>query len=169
MDLIKERRKMNDNRSLTKFFVASVLFLIWNVVQGALQSQGPIHAFLEQGPAGIIIGAHVHVGTLGWVTLGLAGALYYLVPQVSGKPLSWPKVVNWIFWIFIVMFPINSLLMILAGIFGGKAFIAGAGGPEIEAVLTPYMIPVGILSIICGVIWLIFSIQIIHTAAKKTK
>ncbi|MBM3705697.1 MAG: hypothetical protein FJW66_04135 [Actinobacteria bacterium] len=158
---------MNESKSLTKFFVASVLFLIWNVVQGALQAQGPIHEFLEQGPAGIIVGAHTHVGTLGWVTLALAGALYYLVPKVSGKSLSWPGVVNWVFWIFIVMLPINSLIMILAGISGGKAFIAGKSGPEIEAILTPFMIPVGILSIVCGIIFLIFSIQIIHTATKK--
>ena len=159
---------MNNSKHLVKFFVASVLFLIWNVVQGALQAQGPIHEFLEQGPANIIVGAHVHVGTLGWVTLSLAGILYYLVPLLSGKPLSWPRVANWIFWIFIVAFPINSLLMILAGIAGGNAFIAGKTGPEIGAILGPYMMPVGILSIICGIIWLIFAIQIIHTAAKKT-
>jgi cytochrome c oxidase cbb3-type subunit 1 len=158
-----------NNKSLTKFFVASVLFLIWNVAQGALQAQGPIHEFLEQGPAGIIVGAHVHVGTLGWVTLALAGALYYLVPQVSGKSLSWPKVVNWVFWIFIISFPIQSLLMILAGIFGGNAFIAGKSGAEIGTILEPFLIGVGILSIICGIIFLIFSIQIIHTATKKSR
>lgn len=158
----------NNNKHLVKFFVASVLFLIWNTLQGAIQAQGPIHDFLGQGPADIIVGAHAHVGLLGWVTLGLAGVLYYLVPLLSGKTLSWPRVVNWIFWIFTVIFPVNSLLMIIAGVVGGNAFIAGKSGPEIGAILTPYMIPVGILSIICGIVWLIFAIQIIHTAAKKT-
>jgi len=159
---------MNNNKHLVKFFVASVLFLIWNVLQGALQAQGPIHEFLTQGPADIIVGAHAHVGLLGWVTLGLAGVLYYLVPLLSGKPLSWPRVVNWIFWIFVIIFPINNIFMILAGIFGGNAFIAGKTGPEIGAIVTPFMIPIGILSIVCGIVWLIFAIQIIHTAAKKS-
>lgn len=35
-----------------------------------------------------LVGAHVHVGTLGWVSLALMGALDYLVPLVSGNPLS---------------------------------------------------------------------------------
>ncbi|MCL5985854.1 MAG: hypothetical protein M1371_04720 [Actinobacteria bacterium] len=63
---------------------------------------------------------------------------------------------------------INSILMILAGISGGNAFKSGITGPELNAILGPYMMPIGILSIICGLIFVIFAIQIIHTAAKRS-
>ena len=85
---------MSDNKAFTKFFVASALFFVWVTVQGAIQAQKPVHEFVDQGPGSLIVGAHVHVGTLGWVSLALMGALYYFVPLVSGKPLSAPRLVR---------------------------------------------------------------------------
>lgn len=159
---------MSDNRRLTKFFVAAALFFVWVTVQGAIQAQGPVHEFLEQGPAGIIVGAHVHIGTLGWISLALIGALYYLVPVVSGKSLSWPRLVDWVFWIATVTIVLNSILMIAAGISGGNAFRAGVTGPELNAILGSYMMPIGIISIICALVFVVFAVQIIHTAAKRS-
>lgn len=158
---------MNDNKPLTKFFVAAALFFIWVTVQGALQAQQPIHDFLQLGPAAIIIGAHTHIGTLGWVSMSLMGALYYLVPLVSGKPLSWPRLVKWVFWIEAILLPLNAAAMIAAGISGGNAFQAGVTGDALNAVLGPYMILVGLLSIVCGLVAILFSVQIIHTATKR--
>ena len=158
---------MTNNKSLTKFFVASALFFIWVCVQGAIQAQRPVHEFLEQGPAGIIVGAHTHIGLLGWVSLTLMGTLYYLVPLVSGKSLSWPGMVNWVFWIETITIAVNGVLMIGAGISGGNAFQAGVMGPELDAVLGPYMIPISLFSILCGLVAIAFAIQIIHTGVKR--
>jgi cytochrome c oxidase cbb3-type subunit 1 len=115
----------------------------------------------------MIVGAHVHVGLLGWVSLALIGIFYYMVPLLSGKKLSWPGYVNWVFWISTIVITINHILLILGGISGGKAFKAGMQGPELGELLKPYMIPIGMLSIICGIVYILFAIQIIHTAAKK--
>jgi len=158
---------MSNNKSLTKFFVAAAVFFIWVTVQGAIQAQRPVHEFLEQGPAGIIVGAHTHIGLLGWVSLTLMGALYYLVPLVSGKSLSWPGMVNWVFWIETITIAVNGVLMILAGISGGRAFQAGVMGPELDAVLGPYMTPISLFSILCGLVAIAFAVQIIHTAVKR--
>jgi cbb3-type cytochrome oxidase subunit 1 len=155
------------NRRLVKFIVAAVLFFAWGVVQGALQAQGPIHEFIEQGPAGIIVGAHAHVNLLGWVSLTLVALVYYLIPILTNKPIAAPGLINWIFWVFVVAFFINSVLMITVGIVAGNAFIAGTVGPQLEAIMTPYMIPIGILSIICGIVWLTFVIQILVTVGRK--
>ncbi len=157
------------NRRLVKFIVAAVLFFAWGVIQGALQAQGPIHEFLEQGPAGIIVGAHAHVNLLGWVSLMLVAVVYYLVPILTNKPIAAPGLINWIFWVFVVAFFINSVLMITVGIVAGNAFIAGTVGPQLEAIMTPYMIPIGILSIICGIIFLAFVIQILVTVGRKAR
>jgi cytochrome c oxidase cbb3-type subunit 1 len=156
-----------NNKSLTKFFVAAAVFFIWVTVQGAIQAQAPVHEFLEQGPAGIIVGAHTHVGLLGWVSMALMGTLYYLVPLVSGNPLSWPGLVNWVFWIETITIALNTVLMIAAGITGGSAFIAGRVA-ELDAILAPFMIPISLLSIVCGLVAIAFAIQIIHTAVKSS-
>ncbi len=155
-----------DYKQLTKFFIASPLFFIWVTVQGVLQA-GPLHEFIEQGPAGIIVGAHTHIGTLGWISLSLMGTLYYLVPQVSGRSLSWPRLVNWVFWIETIVIFVNSVLMIAAGVSGGKAFAAGVTGEALNAVLGPYMMSVMLLSVVCGLMAIVFAVQIIHTATKS--
>ncbi len=155
------------NKRLVKFIVAAVLFFAWATIQGALQAQGPIHEFLEQGPAGIIIGAHVHVGLLGWVSLALVALIYYLVPVLTNKPIAAPGLINWIFWVFVIAFTINAILMITVGIIAGNAFIAGTVGPQLEAIMIPYMIPIGILSIICGIVWVTFVVQILVSVGRK--
>ena len=158
---------MNDNKRLSKFFVASAVFFIWVTVQGALQAQQPVHDFISLEPASIIVGAHVHMGTLGWVSMSLMGIMYYLVPLVSGKPLSWPRLVNWVFWLEAITIPVMAVLMIGAGISGGRAFQAGITGDALNPVIGPYMMLIGIVSIVCGLVAILFSVQIIHTATKR--
>ena len=156
-----------NNKVLTKFFVASALFFIWVTVQGAIQAQKTVHEFVDEGPGGIIVGAHVHVGTLGWISLALMGALYYLVPLVSGKSLSWPRLVNWVFWVLTVTTVLMAVLMIGAGITGGQAFQAAKTAAQIDAVIAPYMIVLSLVSIVGGLVAIAFSVQILHTALKQ--
>jgi cbb3-type cytochrome oxidase subunit 1 len=155
------------NRRLVKFVVAAVLFFAWGVIQGALQAQGPIHAFISQGPADIIVGAHVHVNLLGWVSLMVVALVYYLVPILTNKPIAGPGLINWIFWVFVVALTIQSILMIIVGIVAGNAFIGGTVGPQLDAIMAPYMASIGILSIICGIVWLTFAVQILVSVARK--
>ncbi len=158
---------VESNKRLPKFIVAAVLFFAWSTIQGALQAQGPIHEFIGQGPAGIIVGAHVHVALLGWVSLVLAALIYYLVPILSDKPIAAPRLICWIFWIWVTNLLLQSVLMIIVGIVAGNAFIAGTVGPQLEAIMTPYMIPIGILSIICGIVALMFVVQILVSVGRK--
>ncbi len=157
------------NKRLVKFIVAAVLFFAWGVIQGALQAQGSIHEFIGQGPAGIIVGAHVHVNLLGWVSLMVVTLVYYLVPILTNKPIAAPRLIDWIFWVFVVAFTINAVLMITVGIVAGNAFIAGTVGPQLEAIMIPYMIPIGILSIICGIVFLTFVVQILVSVGRKAR
>ena len=157
------------NRRLVKFIIAAVVFYAWNTIQGALQAQGPIHEFIDQGPAGIIVGAHVHVGLVGWVSLALAALIYYLVPLLSGKRIAAPRLIDWIFWIWVVGGTIQWILMIIVGVVAGNAFAAGVTGPQLGAIMTPYMLPIGILSLICGIVALMFVVQILVSVARKTR
>ena len=99
--------------------------------------------------ARIMVGGHAHIGTLGWLSLALMGTLYYLVPLLSEKQLSWPRMVNWIFWIEATMIPAVGALMLAAGIKSGMSYDDGLRGTALDDAITPLMLPVGILSIIC--------------------
>ncbi|RME69862.1 MAG: hypothetical protein D6784_17675 [Chloroflexi bacterium] len=158
---------MDTQKSITKFFAASAFFFIWVTLQGAIQAQQPVHQFLELGPAGIIVGAHVHIGTLGWIGMGMMGLFYYLVPKVSGKELSWPGLVNGIFWVDFIVVVLNGVLMIAAGVAGGRAVQAGLSGEAVNAAIGPYMMFIGIVSLLCGLVSLLYAVQIIHTLVKK--
>ena len=155
------------NKFVVKFFVAAVIFLGWGVIQGALQAQKAIHDFLTQGPADIIVGAHSHINLLGWVSLSVAGTIYYLVPVLTNKPIAAPRLTNWIFWIWVIVLPIMAILMISAGIAGGNAFGNGTTGDKLDAVLAPYMMPIGIFSIILGLTVLTFIGQILVSVGRK--
>ncbi len=157
---------MTEHKRLTKFFAASAFFFAWVTVQGALQAQQPIHEFLELGPADIIVAAHVHIGTLGWLGMGMMGVLYLLTPKVSGKTLSWPGLVPVIFWTDFAAVTLNGLLMIAAGWSGGRAVQAGLSGEAVNAAIGPYMMLVGIISLVCALVALAFSVQIIHSIFK---
>jgi cbb3-type cytochrome oxidase subunit 1 len=156
------------NNRLVKFIVAAVLFFAWGVIQGALQALQPIHDFLGQGPASIIVGAHTHINLLGWVSLMVAALIYYLVPVLTRKPIAAPRLINWIFWIWVVALLVGAILMIVVGIVGGNAFIAGAKGPQLGAVVGPFMMPIGIISIIWAIVMLMFVVQILVSVARKT-
>ncbi len=97
----------------------------------------------------------------------LVALVYYLVPVLSGKSIAAPGLINWIFWVFVVAFTIQAVLMITVGIVAGNAFVAGTVGPQLEAIMTPYMIPIGILSIICGIVWLLFVVQILVSVSRR--
>jgi cbb3-type cytochrome oxidase subunit 1 len=157
------------NKLLVKFFSAAVFFLGWGVIQGALQAQKPIHDFIAQGPADIIVGAHAHVNLLGWVSLSVAALIYYLLPILTNKPIAAPRLIDWIFWVWTMFLAIMAALMIFAGIAGGNAFVAGKTGADLDAVLGPYMIPIDILSILMGITILGFVIQILVTIGRKAK
>ena len=156
------------NKVLVKFFIAAAIFLGWGVIQGALQAQKPVHDFLQLGPAAIIVGAHTHINLLGWVSLSLAGLLYYLLPILTEKPIAAPKLINVIFWFWAIALPLMCLLMILAGIAGGNAFLKNPSASP-DPVLMPYMIPIGMLSIILGLTVLTFVIQILVSIGRKAK
>ncbi|MBA7644179.1 hypothetical protein ES703_51916 [subsurface metagenome] len=77
------------NRRLVKFIWAATILFAWCCIQGVIQEQESVRAFLTAGPlGGLVKGAHSHVGCMGWAGLGLAAVVYYLVPILSGKSIA---------------------------------------------------------------------------------
>ena len=157
------------NRRLVKFIWAAAIFFAWSLIQGAVQTQEPVRLFMEAGPGGMIGVAHTHVGLMGWMSLALMAAIYYLVPILSGKSIVWPKLIDWIFWIFVVSEAISSALMIIAGVVGGNAFATGVSGAQLGAVIAPYAMPAGVLCTVSAIAGLMFIVQILVSLARGAK
>ena len=113
------------NPRLVKFIWAALIFFAWSLIMGALITQESIRLFVQEGPGHIISVVHTHVGLMGWMSVALMGAVYYLVPAISSKPIVKPGLIDWIFWIYVICEAAAAILMIIAGILGGQAFAAG--------------------------------------------
>ena len=158
------------NRRLVKFIWAAVLFFAWTVIQGAIQGAVPsVHALTQSGPGGMITGVHTHIGLMGWMSLALMAAVYYLVPISSGKSIAWPKLIEWIFWIFVVAGVSSSVLLIIGGVVAGNAFAAGLTGARLQALITTYAMPAGIMCTIAGIAGLMFVVQILVSLCRCSK
>ena len=157
------------NRRLVKFIWAAVIFFAWTMIQGAIITQEPIRLFVEAGPGSLISMAKTHLGLVGWMSLALMATLYYIVPLISGKSIVWPKLIEWVFWIFVVCAAAAGALMTIAGVVGGNAFAAGVTGAKLEGIIMPYAMPGGLLCTICVIAGLMFVVQILVSLARGAK
>ena len=157
------------NPRLVKFIWAAVIFFAWTCIQGVIQEQQAVREFIHLVPTGgMISGAHSHIGCMGWTALALAAAIYYLMPIFSGKPIVWPKLIGWVFWIWVVGTAVGGAMMITAGIIGGNAFVAGITDmAKLMAMLTPYLIIMSICAYFECVAALMFVVQILVSLARK--
>jgi cbb3-type cytochrome oxidase subunit 1 len=104
---------------------------------------------------------------MGWMSVALMAALYYVVPVLSGKSIVWPRLIEWIFWIFVVCTGVGSVLMITGGIVAGSAFAAGVKGAQLESIIVPYAMPAGLLCTISVIAGLMFVVQILVSLTRK--
>ena len=157
------------NPRLVKFIWAAAIFFAWAMIQGAIITQEPVRLFVEAGPGGMVSMAKTHVDLMGWMSLALMATLYYIVPLISGKSIVWPKLIEWVFWIFVVCGAAAGALMTIAGIVGGSAFAAGVKGPQLTSIIMPYAMPGGILCTICVIAALMFVVQILVSLSRGAK
>ena len=150
----------NVNRRLVKFIWAAMIFFACALIQGAIIIQEPVRLFIQEGPGEIIRALHTHIGVMGWLSLALMATIYYQVPIFSGKPIVWPKLIEWVFWVWVVCLAAGSIFMLIAGIVGGQAFADGVKGEELRSIVIPYAMPGSILSTITAIPGLMFVVQI---------
>lgn len=157
------------NKRLGKFIWAALIFFAWTLIQGAVQAQEPVRLFMQAGPGGMIGSAHTHLGLMGWMSLALMAAIYYIVPILSGKTIVWPKLTEWIFWIFTVCTGVGSILMIIGGIVAGSAFAAGVKGAQLEGIIVPFAMPASLLCIIAVIAGLMFVVQVLMSLTQAPR
>lgn len=98
---------------LTKFFLAAITFYGLQTIQGpsqAIRSISSLIHFTDWVPG------HVHMGTMGWVTLTACASMYYIFPKIYNTVVHSVKLANAHFWLVFVGQLIFSISMWIAGI-----------------------------------------------------
>ncbi len=104
--------QMRDNY-LVKFLIFGITFYGLQTLQGPSQSVRTFSAFIHYTDW---VPGHVHMGTLGWVSLVLFAAIYYTVPKLYGRDIYSVGLVNLHFWLAVIGQLIFSISMWVAGV-----------------------------------------------------
>src|SRR5690625_1741489 len=108
--------KVRDDATLRFMFVAAVFYGV-TTFEGSFLAIRPVNSLSHYTDWTI---GHVHVGTLGWVAMIVFGAIYTLVPQLSGREtMAWPRAIEWHFWLAIAGTFIYIIAMWNSGIVQG--------------------------------------------------
>jgi cytochrome c oxidase cbb3-type subunit I len=98
---------------LTKFFVLGITFYGLQTVQGPTQGLRVVSQLIHYTDW---VPGHVHMGTMGWVTLVIVGSVYYVIPKIYGTEIYSVKLANVHFWLALVGQLIFSITMWITGI-----------------------------------------------------
>lgn len=116
--------QMRDNY-LVKFLIFGITFYGLQTLQGPSQAVRTFSAFIHYTDW---IPGHVHMGTLGWVSLVLFAAIYYTVPKIYNREIYSIPLVNLHFWMAVVGQLIFSITMWIAGV--QQATMLNATNPD---------------------------------------
>jgi cytochrome c oxidase cbb3-type subunit 1 len=112
--------KMKTNY-LTKFFILAITFYGLQTVQGPTQAIRVVSQLIH---ATDWLPGHVHMGTMGWVTLTACASIYYVIPKIHGTTIYSEKVANIHFWLVLVGQLLFSVTMWITGIQQGAMWKA---------------------------------------------
>ncbi|RMG58808.1 MAG: cytochrome C oxidase Cbb3 [Deltaproteobacteria bacterium] len=112
--------KMRTNY-LTKFFILGITFYGLQTIQGPTQALRSLTSFFHY--TDWVVG-HVHMGTMGWVTMTIMASFYYLIPKLAGRELYSEKLANQSFWLVLIGQLLYTVTMWIAGIMQGAMWKA---------------------------------------------
>jgi cytochrome c oxidase cbb3-type subunit 1 len=104
--------KMRSNY-LTKFFVLGITFYGLQTVQGPTQALRVVSQLIHYTDW---IPGHVHMGTMGWVTMVICASIYYVIPKIYGTEIHSERIANAHFWLVLVGQLLFSVTMWITGI-----------------------------------------------------
>ncbi len=104
--------KMRTNY-LTKFFIVGITFYGLQTIQGPSQGIRVISSLIHYTDW---VPGHVHMGTMGWVTMVICASIYYALPAMYKVKIYSEKVANTHFWLVLVGQLMFSVTMWITGI-----------------------------------------------------
>jgi len=98
---------------LTKFFILGITFYGLQTIQGPSQGIRVISSLIHYTDW---VPGHVHMGTMGWVTMVICASVYYMLPAMYKTEIYSEKVANTHFWLVLVGQLMFSITMWITGI-----------------------------------------------------
>jgi cytochrome c oxidase cbb3-type subunit 1 len=98
---------------LIKFFILGITFYGLQTIQGPSQGLRTVSALVHYTDW---VPGHVHMGTMGWVTMTICASIYYLIPKVYNTKLYSIKLANTHFWLVLTGQLLYSVTMWITGI-----------------------------------------------------
>ena len=106
---------------LVKFLILGITFYGLQTLQGPMQAVRTFSAFIHYTEW---VPGHVHMGTMGWVSMVLFAAIYYMVPNLYGRKLYSIPLANLHFWLVLVGQLMYSASLWVAGVQQGTMWRA---------------------------------------------
>ena len=114
---------------LTKFFVLGITFYGLQTVQGPTQALRVVSQLIHYTDW---VPGHVHMGTMGWVTMVICASTYYVIPKIHGTEIYSEKLANAHFWLVLVGQLLFSITMWITGIRQGWMWKATDAGGKLR-------------------------------------
>jgi cytochrome c oxidase cbb3-type subunit 1 len=106
---------------LVKFLICGITFYGLQTLQGPMQSIRSFSAFIHYTDW---VPGHVHMGTLGWVSMIIFAAIYYAVTKINETEIYSVAMANVHFWLVLIGQLIYSITMWIAGVQQGSMLLA---------------------------------------------
>lgn len=113
--------EMSRSNYLVKFFIWGITFYGLQTLQGPTQAIRWVSQFLHYTD---YIPGHVHMGTMGWVTMIISASFYYTIPKLFNRELHSIRLANAHFWLVLIGQIIFSITMWITGIQQGAMLTA---------------------------------------------
>ncbi|MGK2904975.1 MAG: cbb3-type cytochrome c oxidase subunit I, partial [Desulfuromonadales bacterium] len=98
---------------LVKYLILGITFYGLQTLQGPMQAVRTFSAFIHYTDW---VPAHIHMGTMGWVSMIAFASLYYLIPRIYGREVYSIPLANLQFWLILVGQLIWSISLWVAGV-----------------------------------------------------
>lgn len=112
--------KMRTNY-LTKFFILGITFYGLQTLQGPTQGLRVVSQLIHYTDW---VPGHVHMGTMGWVTMIVVASIYFIIPKIYDTEIYSEKIANTHFYLVLIGQLIFSITMWITGIQQGALWKA---------------------------------------------
>ncbi len=106
---------------LTKFFILGITFYGLQTVQGPTQALRTLTGYLHFTE---YIPGHVHMGTMGWVTMVITASMYFMMAKMHRREVHSVKLANVHFWLILAGQLLFTVTLWIAGIVQGAMWKA---------------------------------------------
>jgi cytochrome c oxidase cbb3-type subunit 1 len=157
---------------LTKFFILGITFYGLQTVQGPTQGLRVVSQLIHYTDW---VPGHVHMGTMGWVTMTVAASIYYIIPKIYNTEIYSIKIANTHFWLVLIGQLVFSITMWITGIQQGALWKAVTPDGSLKYTFIETMVrnyPFWKLRTVAGLIFtigMLFFIYNIYMTMRKGK